>query len=446
MTDDRYTDDRYTDDWYRDARFGLFIHWGLYSLGAREEWLQHYERLDAGAYAARYFDRWDPDLYDPERWADAAAAAGMRYVVVTAKHHEGFCLWDSALTDFSAPNTPAGRDLLAPMLEAFRARGIRTGLYYSLIDWHHPDFMVDVFHPLRDDRDALAANAERNWDAYRSYLHGQVRELLTSYGRIDLLFADFSYGRDVDHGPDSFDRLRGKNRFDWHSEELLAMVRELQPGILVNDRMGLRNGYDITTPEQSVPGAWPERDGVRVRWEVCDTIGRGWGHRREDPGYKTALQLVTLLIDVVAKGGNLLLNVGPTARGEFDPVSSTRLAEIGGWLRRHGRSIYGCTQAPDGLSGALPPGVRATWNPESDRLYLHLTEWPPHALRIAGWQRKVAYAQLLHDASEVAVNEPAFVDGPVEGELHLRLPVERPDVVVPVVELFLEPGRPAVRS
>lgn len=423
--------------WYDHDRFGMFIHWGLYSLGAGEEWRQHYEELDARTYADRYFPRWDPDLFDPEAWADAAAGAGMRYVVITAKHHEGFCLWDSALTDFKAPNTPAGRDLLRPVLDAFRARGIRTGIYYSLIDWHHPDFMVDVFHPRRGDPDALAANAGRNWQNYRDHLHGQVRELLTDYGRIDLLFADFSYDRDVDHGPDSFDRIRGKNRYDWDSAALVTMARELQPDILVNDRMGLPDGYDITTPEQSVPATWPERDGTRVRWEICDTIGRGWGYRRDDPGYKTADQLVTLLVDVVGRGGNLLLNVGPTARGELDPTSTRRLEQLGAWMHRHGRSIYGCTQVPADLIGELPSGVRATWNPTTRRVYLHLGQWPPHALRIPGFGAEVAYAQLLHDASEILVDEPAFIDGPRPGELHLRMPADRPEVLVPVVELFL---------
>lgn len=423
-------------EWYDHDRFGMFIHWGLYALGAREEWMQHYEKLDAATYAARYFDRWDPDLFDPDSWAAAAADAGMRYVVITAKHHEGFCLWDSALTDFKVTNTPAGRDLLREALDAFRARGIRTGLYYSLIDWHHPDFMVDMFHPLRGDPAALAANAQRDWDTYRAYLHGQVRELLSDYGPIDVLFADFSYDLDNDYGPDAFDRIRGKNRFDWDSESLIAMVRELQPDILVNDRMGLPSGFDITTPEQSVPVAWPERDGERVRWEICDTVAKGWGYHRDNPGYKSPRQLVTLLVDVVSKGGNLLLNVGPTARGELDPDSTDRLASIGDWMHHHARSIYGCTQVPDGLVGRLPQGVRATWNPETGRIYLHLTEWPPHALRIPGWTAPVGYAQLLHDASEIFVNKSAFVDGPVDGELHLTMPVARPEVIVPVIEVF----------
>jgi len=361
----------------------------------------------------------------------------MRYAVITSKHHEGFCLWDTALTDYKAPNTLAGADLLAPALVAFRERGLRTGLYYSLVDWHHPDFMIDIFHPLRKHPDALAMNAAKDWGRYRDYLHGQVRELLSGYGPIDLLFADFSYDLDVDYGPDAFDRIRGKNRWDWGADELIQMVRELQPDILVNDRMGLPDGFDITTPEQVVPVSWPQRDGRPARWEICHTIASGWGYQREEPGYKTAEQLVALLVEVVSKGGNLLLNVGPTGRGDFDAISLDRLEQIGRWMRRHGRSIYGCTQVPDDLDLRLPAGVTATWNPETRRVYLHLPQWPAQSLRIPGWEGKVAYAQLLDDASEILINKGSFIDGPAPGELHLKLPIKRPEVLSPVVELFL---------
>lgn len=426
-----------TSDWYTHDRFGMFIHWGLYALGAREAWMQHVDRLSGDEYRSRYFDRFDPDLYDPEVWADAAAAAGMKYMVITSKHHEGFCLWDTQYTDYKAPGTPAGRDLLRPALDAFRDRGIRTGLYYSLVDWYHPDFMIDIFHPLRSHPDALAMNTAKDWTRYRKYLHDQVRELLSGYGPIDLLFADFSYDADVDHGPDSFDRIRGKNRFDWDAATLIEMVRRLQPDILVNDRMGLPEGFDITTPEQVVPAEWPQRNGGPAMWEICHTIASGWGYQREEPGYKTADQLVSLLIEVVSKGGNMLLNVGPTGRGEIDRVSLERLHQVGSWMRVHGRSIYGCTQPDDDLGLSLPPGVMATWNPTKRRLYLHLPQWPTQALRIPGWEGKVAYAQLLDDASEIPINKPAFIDGPAPGELHLTLPIKRPEVISPVVELFL---------
>lgn len=426
-----------SNDWYTHDRFGMFIHWGLYSLGAREAWMQHVDRLSGEDYRAKYFERFDPDLYDPGLWADAAAAAGMKYMVITSKHHEGFCLWDSAHTDYKAPASPAGRDLLTPVLEAFRSRGLRTGLYYSLIDWYHPDFMIDIFHPLRGHPEAMAMNAAKDWSRYREYLHAQVRELLTDHGRIDLLFADFSYDLDTDYGPDAFDRIRGKNQYDWDARRLMEMVRELQPGILVNDRMGLPDGFDITTPEQVVPETWPQRDGRPARWEICHTIASGWGYQREEPGYKTADQLVAILVDVVSKGGNLLLNVGPTGRGEIDATSLRRLGEIGEWMRVHGRSIYGCTQVPDELDLRLPPGMTATWNPTTRRLYIHLPQWPTQALRIPGWEGKVAYAQLLDDASEIPVNEPAFIDGPAPGELHLKLPIARPEVISPVLELFM---------
>src|SRR5262249_44981713 len=161
--------------WFVRDRFGLFVHWGLYALPARHEWVRNRERITNEDYQ-KYFDHFDPDLYDPAAWARAAKQAGMRYAVLTTKHHEGFCLWDSALTDYKATNTPAGRDLVRPWVEAFRAEGLRIGFYHSLIDWHHPEFPVDFHHPQRDDEEFKAANANRDVRKYAAYLHGQVRE------------------------------------------------------------------------------------------------------------------------------------------------------------------------------------------------------------------------------------------------------------------------------
>lgn len=178
--------------WFTTDRFGMFVHWGLYSLAARHEWVKNREKLTDEQYQV-YFDHFDPDRYDPVRWARAARAAGMRYVVLTTKHHDGFCLWDSALTEYKVTNTPYGRDLVGPFVEACRAEGLKVGLYYSLIDWHHPSFPVDGTHPQRDDEEFKAAAADRDIRDYQRYLHGQVRELLTSFGRVDYLFFDFSY-------------------------------------------------------------------------------------------------------------------------------------------------------------------------------------------------------------------------------------------------------------
>jgi alpha-L-fucosidase len=418
---------------FKERRFGLFVHFGLYSLAARGEWMRHGERTSDAEYQ-RYFEHFDPDLYDPPAWAAEAQAAGMQYVVFTTKHHEGFCLWDSELSDFTAMRTPYGRDLLAPLVDALRERGLGVGLYHSLIDWHHPHFPIDGLHPLRDDPSALAGQWARDIAAYRAYLHGQVRELLTRFGPIDALFLDFSY---PDHVHEGTPVWGGKGTEDWGAEELLAMVRHLQPGILVNDRLGVPG--DFVTPEQFQPSEPVLRDGRPVLWEACQTINGSWGYDRDNTADKSPDLLLRMLVDTVSKDGNLLLNVGPTGRGELDPVARQTLAAIGEWMRRHGRSIHGAGPS----SFAPPPDCRYTQR--GDRLYLHLFAWPFETVHLPGLAGRVEYAQLLHDASEVArevhdhARAVAMTDEPAQppGTLTLRLPVRRPDVAIPVVEMFL---------
>ena len=417
--------------WWVHDRLGLFIHWGLYALPARHEWVKNRERITDEAYQT-YFDHFNPDLYDPKAWARAAKEAGMKYFVVTTKHHEGFCLWDSKYTDYKAINTPCGKELLRPMVEAFREEGLRVGFYHSLIDWHHPEFPVDRLHPMRDNAEFREKTKDRDIRKYAEYLHAQVRELLTKFGRIDVLFLDFSYpGED------------GKGREDWQSEKLVKMIRELQPHILINDRADLLDtdwGWDFRTPEQVVVREWPKVDGQRVLWETCQTFSGSWGYHRDEATWKSVEQLVQMLIDTVSKGGNLLLNVGPTARGEFDERAMDRLAGIGTWMRQHGRSIYGCTQAPKEFKA--PQDCRLTYNPDTKRLYVHLFAWPFRALHLDGLAGKVEYAQLLNDASEIRFTEElARLEGWTEAArdaITLELPVQKPNVTVPVVELFLK--------
>jgi alpha-L-fucosidase len=428
--------------WFLHDRFGMFIHWGLYALPARHEWVKQQEQLDDTWYD-RYFEHFDPDLFRPEEWADRAAEAGMKYMVITSKHHEGFCLWDSKLTDYKATNTPAGRDLLRPMFDAFRSRGLKVGFYHSLIDWHHPDFLIDDMHPLRNHPDREKLNEGRDPKKYAQYLHGQVRELLTEYGKIDVLFYDFSYpNRDENGNPRPW---LGKGREEWESEKLLEMTRELQPHIVVNDRLDLieQGGWDYRTPEQYVPKDGVTMDGKPVSWEACQTFSGSWGYHRDEASWKSVEQLVQLLIDHVSKAGNLLLNVGPTARGEFDSRAIDRLQGMGEWMRPHERSIYGCGPAPDGFE--TPQDCRLTYNAEAKRLYVHVFAWPIHHLHLEGMGGKVEYAQLLNDASEVKMIEagPSHLAGPVEHKgqsklLTLQLPVRKPPVTVPVIELFLK--------
>ncbi len=420
-------------DWFLHDRFGLFIHWGIYAAAARHEWVKSRECIRDEDYQ-RYFDHFDPDLYDPSVWAREAKNAGMRYFVITTKHHDGFCLWDSALTDYKATNTPARRDLLRPAVEAFRAEGFKVGFYHSLIDWHHPEFPIDGFHPMRDDVAFREAQKGRDIRKYAEYLHGQVRELLTQFGKIDIMWYDFSYSH-IDWG-----WAKGKGKDDWQSEKLLAMTRELQPHIIVNDRLELGGG--IKTPEQYQPRSWLQVNGVPVIWEACHTFNGSWGYDRDNLDWKPVEMLVQMLIDTVSKGGNMLLNVGPNARGEFEPKAIERLRGIGEWMRLHGRSIYGCTAS----EYTPPPDCRYTYNPDTRRLYLHLFAWPFRHVHLEGLAGKVEYAQLLNDASEIKMTvidpqQQAMYTTPAgtpPGTLTLELPVQKPPVVVPVVELFLK--------
>ena len=412
--------------WFTDARFGMFIHWGLYALPARQEWVKQQEKLSNADYE-KYFKHFDPDLYDPGLWADAAANAGMKYFVVTTKHHDGFCLWDSKLTDYKATNTPYGKDLLRPMVEAFRGRGLRTGFYHSLLDWHHPDYTVDDMHPLRDVPAAREANAERDLARYVDYLYGQTRELLTEFGPVDILWYDFSY--------------EGKGKEQWKSEKLIQLIRELQPKIIINDRLQI--DQDVKTPEQYQPREWVKIGGNPVVWEACQTFSGAWGYHRDESSWKSVEMLLHMLIDSVSKGGNLLLNVGPTGRGEFDERALDRLRGMGEWMQRHSRAIYGCTQAPSEF--AVPSDCRYTYNPEKKRLYLHLFAWPYRYVHLDGMAGIIEYAQLLNDASEVkmlsSVPEAAYGSMSEEREatlLTLELPVQKPNVTVPVIELFLK--------
>ncbi|MDY5730067.1 MAG: alpha-L-fucosidase, partial [Eubacteriales bacterium] len=264
-------------EWFKHDRFGMFIHWGLYSIPARGEWLRSTEQISKEDYMP-YFDEFDPKDYDPKKWAKLAKQAGMKYVVLTAKHHDGFCLFDSKYTDFKATNTKAKRDLVKEYVEAVRAEGLKVGLYFSLIDWSHPDYphYEDKFHPMRNH--AEYSNENRNWENYQQFLYNQVEEVCTNYGQIDILWFDFSY-----------DNMRGEK---WGASKLIQMVRKHQPNVIIDNRLevsGEGRGSlaecnptpyhgDFVSPEQMVP---PEGildvEGNPLVWEACITMNNNWG-------------------------------------------------------------------------------------------------------------------------------------------------------------------------
>lgn len=419
-------------EWWTNARFGMFIHWGLYAMPARHEWVKNYESLTDADYQ-KYFDNFNPDLFDPREWAKMAKEAGMKYAVITTKHHEGFCMFDSQFTDYKVTNTPYHKDIIKEWVDAFRAEGLKIGFYYSLLDWHHPDYTYDTWHPQRpkDDKQFDAMNKNRDMNKYRQYLHNQVREILTKYGKVDIIWLDFT-----NPGQNG----RGRTFEDWDAKKLLAMVRELQPGIMVNDRLGLKDyddGFDFTTAEQVKLNSWPEVNGKRVPWETCQTFSGSWGYYRDEYTWKDTRQLLVLLIETVSKGGNLLLNVGPTGRGTFDERAQSSLGSMGKWMKVNSRSIYSCTQAPPEFK--VPDNCLLTYNSKTNRLYIHLLEYPLNNLNLSGYKGKVKYAQFLHDASEIKITEPRQRRGQEtdQNSINLSLPVRKPNVEIPVIELFL---------
>lgn len=364
--------------WFMDARFGMFIHWGLYAIPACGEWVMSEREMTVAEYE-KYFDLFDPADYQPREWARLAKAAGMKYAVLTAKHHDGFCLFDSALTDYKATNTKAGRDLVREFLEAFRAEGIKVGLYFSIIDWHHPDFPKygDRQHPMRNREEFK--DEEIDFDRYLTYMHGQVKELVTNYGKLDLLWFDFSY-----------DDMCGEK---WKATELIRMVREYQPDVVIDNRLegaGDNHGSiatanpliysgDFASPEQIIPpGGVQDELGEQIPWELCATMNNHWGFCNYDYDYKSPEMLVRKLVECVSKGGNMILNVGPDARGNIPKQSREILEKIGVWMKKNGESIYGC-----GIC-ELPKPEWGRYTKKGNTIYAHVYEEPLGALPLYG--------------------------------------------------------------
>ena len=411
--------------WFVHDRFGMFIHWGLYAIPARGEWIKQHETIPEDVYQ-QYFEEFNPVRYDPRQWAAVARAAGMKYVVLTAKHHDGFCLFDSKLTDYKATNTPAGRDLLKPYVEAFREAGLKVGFYYSLLDWHHPHYPAygDKIHPYRAKEEYK--DQKRDLSKYVDYLHGQVRELLTNYGKIDVLWFDFSY-----------DKMSGEA---WRARELVDMARSLQPGVLIDNRLvaghteigqGASLG-DFASPEQIIPATGVlDAEGNPAVWEACITLNKHWGYCRDDKEFKSPAQVVRMLVECVSKGGNLLLNVGPTALGEIQPECAAILGQVGRWMEANGESITGAGRAD------LPKPEWGYYTQKGKALYAHVMTKPVGPIALLGLGDRVRRARLLADGSEVSLRKPWMV-GSNTADAFITLPNEAlPDPLDTVVRLDL---------
>jgi alpha-L-fucosidase len=395
--------------WWHEAKFGMFIHWGLYSLVGQMEWALEVEGIPIlqYEYLAKHFQ---PKPNAAREWARLARRAGQKYMVMTTKHHEGFCLFDSRLTDYCAPRQGPGRDLVREFVDAARAEGLRVGFYYSLMDWHHPD-------------GARCKTDEAARQRFVAYTHGLVRELMTNYGKIDVLWYDVDWPLTAEQ---------------WESERMNQMVFELQPEIIVNDRNGLEG--DFSTPEQEISAAQKGR-----AWEACMTMNDSWGFNRGDNNWKTAKTIVSNLANCARGGGNYLLNIGPKPDGSVPAESVEILETVGRWLDTNGKSIYGTER------GNFSWNVNANYTRRGNLLYIHQQYWPgetPAAqwlpffqpatvIAIGGLKPKVKSVRLLKTGQNVRFTQDEF------GLRLTTLPAQAPDHPATVFEVECE-GEPTI--
>ncbi len=373
---------------FQNDRFGLFIHWGIYSIPARGEWVRSNEEMEEKEYL-RFVNEFHPDLFDPYKWAKLAKEAGMKYAVLTAKHHDGFCMFDTQTTDFKSDT-----DYVKEFLDAFRQEGLKVGLYYSLLDWHHPDYphYKDKHHPMRNHKEY---DCQRNFSNYLKYMHTQIKELLTNYGKLDIMWFDFSY--------------ENMTKDVWNAQKIIEMAHTYQPDMIIDNRLegdGVHPGSimsenpsftagDFTSPEQMIPP-----HGLPVPWEACITMNEHWGYCAKDTNYKSAKLIIRTLVECVSKGGNMILNVGPNARGEFPKEAENILLEIANWMKYNKRSIYNCKES----NLSKPEWGRYTQN--GNKLYAHILEESIFDIPIQIQKDKIEKIRRLSDQAEIQIQTP----------------------------------------
>jgi alpha-L-fucosidase len=367
-------------EWWHAAKFGMFIHWGLYSVLGRHEWVMENEGIPVSEYE-RLAPQFKPQLNAARAWAQLARRAGMKYMVMTTKHHEGFCNFDTRLTDYCAPKQGPGRDLVKEYVDAARSEGLRVGFYYSLMDWHHPD-------------GARCKTDEAARRRFVDYIHGQVKELMTNYGKVDILWYDVAWPLDA---------------AGWESVEMNKMVRKLQPDIIINNRSKIPEDFD--TPEQRIEAS------ANRPWESCMTLNDSWGYHAADFGWKSPTTVIRNLITCARDGGNYLLNIGPKPDGSIPEESVRILSTVGDWMSKYGPTIY--------ESDNCQPrrGNYESFTRKGNTLYVHSHYWPGETVVIGNLLNKVISAKLL------TTNEPVKF---VQDEFRVRLiglPKKAPDLV-----------------
>lgn len=397
--------------WWHETRFGMFTHWGLYAIPARGEWLMYLERIPKEEYFLLAQQFRPPESFSPEAWVKLAKEAGMKYMVLTTRHHDGFCLFDSQVSDFTSIKTSAGRDFVAEYVRACHKHGMRVGLYYSLLDWRFPGYHTG-------DPDSVRTMVEQ--------AHSQVRELMTNYGKVDILWYDGNWVPGI--------RCRNKDEkvyFNaiakyWNAQKLNAMMRKFQPHILINNRSGTPE--DFGTPEQHVTAEEAGRP-----WEACMTIGDscGWGYIKNNPNIKTVPQILQYLVQCVCKGGNFLLNIGPKADGSVQKDFADKLKEVGVWMKGNEESVRG-TERND----TITCGIIGLATIKRNIVYYHIFRWPGQTARIPGLKNRITRAKILSTGQKVKWNQSS--DGIVTFS---GLPLNSPDKYDTVIAVQVQ-GNP----
>lgn len=412
--------------WWRDAKFGMFIHWGAYSIpggerngeicGGGAEWIMDKLDYTIEDYENEVVAKFNPVQFNADEWVSMAKDAGMKYIVLTSKHHDGFCLWDSKISDYDIMDAaPFKRDILKELAEACKKQDIKFCLYHSIVDWHHPQAQAPLYPNYNaGQKDQTVVNPEFP-QYYENYLKPQVKELLTNYGDIGVVWFDGDWIAD-------YTTEMGK--------ELYNYIREIQPNTIINNRvdkgrMGMegmdREGNfagDFGTPEQEIPAT-----GIDSDWESCMTMNRSWGYKPSDTRWKSSKRLIQNLVDIVSKGGNFLLNVGPDGQGLFPPESVERLAAIGVWTRANGESIYQVKASPYDR----PEWGRYTSKP--GLLYAHVFDWPEDGKLAIHPEVKIKAASLLASSSDQLEVEA--------GSTTILLPKVAPDTIATVIKIEL---------
>jgi alpha-L-fucosidase len=403
--------------WFRDAKFGMFIHWGPYAVIGRHEWARHRFQIPQAEYD-KFARAFNPVNFNADAWAGLAREAGVRYVVITSKHHDGFSIYRSKVSDYDMEITPYAGDPFRLLADACRRQGLRFGFYHSIMDWHHPDYTPKRAWEVADPR------AGGNLPRFIDFMKEQLRELLTGYGEIAVVWFDGEWEHSIE---------------EMRSDEVYDFLRRLQPNTLINDRLYKRapgNRADFGTPEQFVPATGvQDPSGKPILWESCVTINAdSWGYNKYETEFKTERDLIRMLIEVVSKGGNLLLNVGPTPDGRIQDEFQTRLRAMGRWLKVNGEAIYETTASP---FARLPFFGRAT--AKGSNLYLHVFQWPTGGvLRVPGLDNQALSARLLgQPTAKLALRREG-------ADVLITLPAAAPDEIASVVALALD-GPPKVR-